>query len=171
MPTIKLPITSVAVGAAAAWCASRVESSFSPLLLFPIIVGCVVGLSVARIASWLEMHGRRLVLWCAVVAGLTAAVGQHYATYQQYRREYMQTPRDPKWQLVEALRPELGVPSFAGYLRAQATVGRAWIGGRWQGSWAWTSWAIDAALLVTAAAVTANGLAGRIRQLGKADVP
>ncbi|MGE0607232.1 MAG: hypothetical protein AB7O62_09080 [Pirellulales bacterium] len=149
-------LAALGLSAAAATLVASLRPPWTPVLLLPICLGLALGLAVRAIFVRLELRDRRLLLGMALLTGLATAGGQHYAAFRHYRHEYLQSTRDPRWQLLEATRADMGAPSFAGFMRAQATAGRSWIGGTWRGPKAWVTWGVDGLLLIVASILAAR---------------
>ncbi|MHB8901538.1 MAG: hypothetical protein ACYC6Y_22530 [Thermoguttaceae bacterium] len=144
-------------GAATAWLAFGLEKRFSPLGLFPILVGLFAGITLAGLMRLVQVGGRRTIVLGAVVALMLAVFGQHYFSY----REQRVTAQCQAAQFGIAARAHPGLvrgspprpaSGVAEYLRWQAIRGRP-IAGHLvaRGRWAWASWGLDGCLTLLAA--------------------
>ena len=145
------------IGVVWAWTGEVVQSYVAPLILFPVLLGVLTGLSIVGLARLFQIGNRPTILLAAVLAAAVAGLGQHYF---EYLSEYslLLPPIGRKSAEEQKLLPfvkELA-PGFGEFLLAQAKRGRPLLGEfRAQGWAAWLSWAIDAMLVVAgAAAVT-----------------
>jgi hypothetical protein len=145
-----------------AWAAEGAQWYFAPILLFPILLGVVVGATVVGLVRFIQVGHRPTILLAAVLAAAVAGVGQHYFGYlAAYERA------SPSISVGAASRVDVATlvrqmkPSFAQYLDSQAQRGRPLVRGYVARGWvAWLSWAADA-MLVVAAAVAMTVLALR----------
>lgn len=143
---------SIALGLAIAWIAMVIQEYFAPLVIFPLLVGVVLGGVMVGLVRLLHLGHRPTIVAGAVLAVLAAVVGQHYFGFRQ-----AQSHIDKKALLLRAMVPDLPkaeqvVPpeKFFDYVPWRAVRGRPV--GRWvvRDGWVWLSWGIDA--LLTAAA-------------------
>ncbi|MBN2218009.1 MAG: hypothetical protein JW719_11600 [Pirellulales bacterium] len=152
----------VGFAAMAAWAAFAVGRHFSPLLVFPLAVGLVVGASLVAMTRLFQM-GHRPTAWLAV--GLSAAAvvgGQHYFSYRaavaeaDRQSEQFQKTQAAFGDLVQGSLPPRPA-GFVDYLRAEAKSGRPLktVFGRCtaRGAMAWLAWAVDGLLVLTPAVV------------------
>lgn len=143
---------SVALGLAVAWIAMVIQVYFAPLVIFPLLVGVVLGGMMVGLVRLAHLGHRPTIVTGAVLAVLVAVVGQHYFGFRQALAHI-----DKKALLLRATVPELpkaeqAVPpeEFLDYLQWRACRGRPV--GQWvaHDGWAWFSWCVD--VLLTAAA-------------------
>jgi hypothetical protein len=147
-------LAGAAVARAAVW-AEHVNKLRAPLLIFPIVVGCGLGLLLAAVMRLANIGHRPTLLVGAVLAAIVAATGQHYVYYREYldaRAAFLAEKRDDAaLAQFQAMAP-LATPGFVEYLRAQARLGRTVTTDySLRGAAAWASWALDGLLLMAAA--------------------
>ena len=143
------------LGSLAAWLAFTAQTSlgFAPLLLFPAIVGALLGALLAGARLLTPIGHRRTVLLGTLLAVVVAVAGQHVLCY---RAALEHEDNDQKTlELAEAAFPELAekyLPgqrlTFWSFMQDQATGGRPI--GNWftlRGPAVWISWVVDAAIL------------------------
>lgn len=144
-------------GTATAWIAFGVQKHFSPLGLFPVLVGLLVGVTLAGLMRLVHVAGRSTIVLGAIVASAVAVFGQHYFSYQEQRETAQR--QAAQFRMAAQAHPDLvrGTPPQPAsgvfeYLRWQAIRGRS-IAGRIvaRRGWAWTSWALDGCLTLFAA--------------------
>jgi hypothetical protein len=159
----------VGFGLLLAWAAHEIGKSFAPLVIFPLVVGFVLGASIVVLMGLCQM-GHRPTAWLAVgLAGAAVVVGQHYFSYREAAAEANRssaTVERAQAAFGELVRSRLP-PAPSGlidYLRRQAAVGRplGTILGEYtaKGAVAWLLWALDG-LLVLGPAALMVGLAVR----------
>jgi len=142
-------------GCLLAWAAHVVQGYFAPLVLFPLVLGAFCGLAVVAAVRIAQIGHRPTILAAALLAGATAAVGQHYAAYYAH---YLHGPTTAggasaispaDWQTIARNL----APSFGDYPQQQARRGRHfWFGWTIHGWVVWLSWAVDAMIVAAAAA-------------------
>jgi len=159
----------VGFAALLAWASLEIGRHFSPLLVFPLLIGLVLGASLVALMRLGQM-GHRPTAWLAVLLSVAAVVvGQHYFGYRsalaRIKREdpIVRRARQVFGDLVQGdLAP--GPRNLADYLQQRAAQGRTLrtVFGTCtaRGPWAWSSWAIDG-LLVLLPAVVMMGFALR----------
>jgi hypothetical protein len=167
-----------------AWMAEVAQAYFAPLILFPVLLGAFVGVSVVGLVRFAQVGHRPTIVLAAVLAALVAGLGQHGVSYlSAYYWKSQSVPSSNVAGLdVSMLMREMR-PSFGQFMQAQARQGRPLMGDVVaQGGAAWLSWAIDAMLVVLGAvAVTLPamrvpycnrcGTWYRTVRAGKIDVP
>ena len=145
------------LSAAVAWLAVVVAKHFAPLMIFPILVGLVLGVTLVGLARLMQAGNRPTVVLGTIVACLVAVVGQHYACYrvdrdldlEQAESFHQAEQKHPGLVLGTAPQPARDVFD---YLRRQADEGRPLLGSYVaRGPAAWTSWTADGLLLTAAA--------------------
>lgn len=140
-----------------AWAAEGAQWYFAPLILFPVLLGVVVGVTVVGLVRFTQVGHRPTILLAAVLTASVAGIGPHYFSYlAAYDRAGSAMGADASSSADVAALVRQMKPSFPHYLDAQARRGRPLLHGYVAKGWlAWLSWAVDA-LLVVAAAVAAT---------------
>jgi hypothetical protein len=130
-----------AIGRIAVWLQL---AGFSTVVLFPLLVGAVLGAVVGFAALQVGEVGRKAALAGAVLAGIICAAAEHGYFYLDYRRGFeSKLQSDPKVQLAATMNPENFQPaSFSKYIAAQAEDN-------------WPLWIADAFALIGAAGFAA----------------
>jgi hypothetical protein len=148
-----------------AWVAVVLQAYVAPIILFPVLLGVFVGLSIVGLARFAQMGNRPTIFLAAVLAAAVAASVQHYFGYlaaEHGARPALDTTMSTGQDLPALIRqvsPGFGQHSFREYMQAQAR-GRPLAFGLTARGWlAWLSWAIDGLLVVAGAvAVTIPAL-------------
>lgn len=144
--------TAVVISRASA----AVEATFAPWLLFPLLVGLLLGLCLTWLLRWCECGHRGTAIVGTLLAALLLVAGQHLWHYQKHldamraaKQEIIR--RGPAFaQVAGNLRPV--PPTFREFLDHEAARGRKlWPGYTAQGAAAWASWGLDGLLLTAAA--------------------
>jgi hypothetical protein len=119
-------------------------AGFSTVVLFPLIVGAVLGAVVGFAGSQVGEVSRRIVVVGAILAGAICAAAEHGYFYLDYRRGFeSKLQSDPKAQLAATMNPEKFEPaSFSKYMAAQTEDN-------------WPLWIADAIAMIGAAGVAA----------------
>jgi len=154
-------LAGLGVGQWAAW----VGSYLRPMVVFPLLVGCVFGGMLVFLIRLLDLAHRGSVLVGVVFASAVCVGSEHGGYYLQTQREYERTLAE--WQTKtrglaalsssfgQAIQQQLPPPpaTWGEYLRRQVEQGRRI--GPWliQGGWVWASWAVEAALTLAAALI------------------
>jgi hypothetical protein len=135
-----------------AWAAVVGQSYIAPLLLYPLLVGVGLGAVLVVVMRLGQVGNWATVLLGTILAAGVTVVGQHYIAYATaYRgmaeKAAMQQPFAEGFSdLVWDWRP-----SFAEFMRRQASRGRTLADGYVARGWlAWLSWAVDGLLLLGA---------------------
>ena len=144
------------LSAAVAWLAVVIAKHFAPLVIFPILVGLVLGVTLVGLARLMQVGNRPTVVLGTFLACVVAVVGQHYVCYR-VDRELVRKQAE-SFHRAELKHPGLVMgtaPKPAGnllvYLRRQADEGRPLLGSYVaRGAVAWTSWAADGFLVAAA---------------------
>lgn len=141
-----------------AWGADAAQAYFAPAILFPLLVGVVLGALTVAMMRVGQVGNRVTVLSGLILSILLAVIGQHYIGYwkelQRSRKESTTFLRALALfpELTEGRQP-IAPESFAEYMRWQAARGRqlsiANVVAR--DAAAWITWAVDALLLGIAA--------------------
>lgn len=148
-------LAATLLGAVVACLARDVESHVRPLLLlFPLLVGVVLGALNVGLMRSMQMGNRTTAILGVVLSAAVAVFGQHYLDY----RRAASVARDRISAMPRTLSPtvvhDLVLPpaSFADYLRQEAARGRPITRqARLHGWAAWLSWVIDGLLTLAAA--------------------
>lgn len=146
------------LGAVVARGAVSVQSFRAPLLIFPLLVGCVLGLLLAGM-SRLGQIGHRATLVCgAVLAVAVAVAGQHYFSFLDWKAAQAASRKEGRsiaeLMVVKEMSPDEPI-DFAQFMQMQAAIGRP-VTSHFpplRGAAAWASWFTDG-LLTLIAAVT-----------------
>lgn len=140
----------LAAGAALACLADAVAPRFSPLFLFPLLLGMALGAAlVAGMRRCQLAHGPALTAG-SLLAGLVLAAGQHYLSYREAR--WPGPAREAELARAREIFPELAPPkTFGEFMRRQAVQGRPLAGWIVRGPALWGWWGLDAALPLAAA--------------------
>lgn len=140
-------------GTAVAWLAYGLQKHYAPLVLFPILVGVGLGVTLAGLMRLVQVANRSTIVLGTVVACAAAVIGQHYFSYREQRETAMR--QAAQFRMAAQAHPDLiqGSPpqpasGLVEYLRWQAVRGRPIVGKKIaRGGLAWASWALDAALI------------------------
>jgi hypothetical protein len=144
-----------------AWAAEGAQWYFAPIVLFPVLLGVVVGATVVGLVRFTQVGHRPTILLAALLAAAVAGIGQHYFSYlAAYDRAGSSSGVGAASQAEVAALLQQMKPSFAQYLDAQARRGRPLVHGYVAKGWAaWLTWVADALLVMVAAvAVTIPAL-------------
>ncbi len=143
-------IAAPLVGLVFAWIGHRVQADFAPLILFPILLGTAVGITIVGLIRFAQFGNRSAIFAAVVVAATTAPLGEHYFGYLSAYPGFQVAGSASSSDHSSLVRQV--APSFGAYLQAQAARGRPlWGDVVAHGVFAWVSWALDAALTVVAA--------------------
>ena len=146
---IWLPV-SILSGLAVGWIATQVSMRFAPLVIFPLIVGFVLGACLVGMTQLLQTSHRATVFSAALFSALITVGSQHYFSYLDANRRMEESQSTQKAQaaFAEIMRDRLPDGPL-NYLRRQATLGRpmpfGWVA---RGPMAWLSWLVDGLLLI-----------------------
>ncbi len=148
------------VGQLAAWVGGYVR----PVVVFPLLVGSILGQMLVGGIRLLDLAHRPTVGVGLLLASLLCAGSEHWGYYRQAQRDYERRVAD--WQakiqglaalssqFAQAIQQHLPPPpgSFTEYLQVQLDRGRRI--GPWllKGHWVWLSWLADAGFVLLAAA-------------------
>jgi hypothetical protein len=138
------PVLGAAVARLAVW----VQSFRAPILIFPLLVGCGLGLLLVGLMRMGQI-GHRATIWSGTMLAVAVAVaGQHYFSFLNF--EDALAAKKPQGLSADAF--EAASPDFARFMQHQAAKGRPMIKEyTLRGAAAWASWAIDALLVLFAA--------------------
>ena len=143
-------LAAALLGVIAACMAREIESHVPPpLLLFPILVGVVLGALNVGLMRSMQMGNRTTAILGVVLSAALAVLGQHYLDYRRAVSDRMgaMPPNVSPFVARELASP----PGFADYMRQEAARGRPVMKWTLQGWAAWLSWAIDGVLTLAAA--------------------
>lgn len=140
---------AAALGALVGGAASVAQTWFAPLLLFPLLVGIVLGAVLFSLLRTTQTAHRATLILGVLLAVSAAALVEHYVSY---RMLVNRLNAHPQAQLARAAFGDQLPGSFCGFLRWEASRGRPLLGGFVaRGPWAWASWAADAVLVLAGA--------------------
>ena len=106
-----------------------VQPTFSPVVLFPMLLGVALGLFVVSIRALAEARGTRSAVLGAVLLSVFLAGAEHwffYRAYVQQREEFRQGPHGPAFAFVQEEAQPL---DFGAFLAVQAKGPRPWLWG------------------------------------------
>jgi len=173
--SVAAPVAGLLVG----WAGQQIQAGitlgeaqlrFAPWLLFPLLLGVVLGGVLFGLMRVVQLGHRPTVLAGMVPAVILAVLVQHYAAYWECRavrqRNRQQHPGLMALQhaMPDGLDQRLAPPpkSLLAYLREEAAHGRP-LTATWtaRGVWAWASWALDALLTIGAAVAMVGAAIGQ----------
>ena len=145
-----------------AWASFKIAPFFSPWLIFPLMIGLILGASLVALARLFEV-GHRPTIWASVVLSVAVViVGQHYFSYRtavaadEADIERLQMARATFGELVQGNLPPRP-DGLVDYLKQQARQGRrlGTVIGDYtaKGPMAWLCWTLDGLLIFIPAAV------------------
>jgi hypothetical protein len=136
------------LAAAALWGGLTVliQAHFSPVVLFPLLVGAVLGILCAASLRLCRTAHRPTALAGAILAACLLVVTQHYVSYRLARSA---ASEQKNMSLAQAAFPDLDL-NFSRYLTREAAKGRPIAGFTAQGTQAWISWGVDGLLVIAA---------------------
>jgi hypothetical protein len=146
----------VILGLLTAWAAVDAQFYFAPLLLFPILVGVLLGALLVLVMRMAQVGHRPTIVEGALLAAGLAAIGMHYLTYRI--NSQTNSEESAQREIVRRLLPESktrGIPTlpdnFFEYMMHKADQGRPIFASfSLHGGYAWLLWIIEALLLMTA---------------------
>jgi hypothetical protein len=150
---IWLPGTII-LGTIVAQAALDAQLYFAPLLIFPLLVGLVLGGLLIFLMRIGQVGHRPTIIWGTILAGLVAVVGQHYFSYlslEEADSEQSQLVAKARQSLPASLARRLpsSPVSFLDFMDRQAAHGRPLIFGYQARGWiAWFSWFVDGLLII-----------------------
>lgn len=153
--------SSVALVALLGGAAAQTQILFAPLIIFPILLGVVLGALLVGVMRFTQTAHRATVIVGAILAAAVICVVQHYISYW-ISCQAAGARDDWKMELARAaFGGRLTAPDgFVNFLRQEAERGRRLFGDHTaHGAWVWGSWGLDALLTaVGAMAVVAPAL-------------
>jgi hypothetical protein len=142
------PLVGAVVARGAVWA----ENFRAPLVIFPLAVGGGLGLLLAGLMRFGQI-GHRATIWSgAILAVATAAAGQHYFSFLDFKAELI--AQKPQLLGLEEFREMMpgAATDFGRYMQRQAAGGRAVTAEfKLRGAAAWASWVVDGLLMLIAA--------------------
>jgi hypothetical protein len=143
-------------GGLVAWVAATIEQVRAPVLLFSLLVGIVLGATLAGAIRLGQVGNRPTILLGTVLAALIAVLGQHYIGYReacQRARQDRRTYDLARLAFHDAVLGETPVPpsSFVDFLRWRAARGFAILGFKARGAVVWLIWTLDGLVVLGAA--------------------
>ena len=152
---------AIVLGGLAGGAAAVCQTYFSPAILFPLLVGFVLGGMLVGLMRLTQTAHRKTVYLGTLLALAAAVFGEHYGSYQwemmRVRRAAEKALGEKNAAFLRSLPPDAGTPlqpvGFWDFLRHKARDGRPVMGeSRLHGRLAWLSWALDGLLMLAAAA-------------------
>lgn len=171
------------VGVLWAWWGEVAQTFFAPFLLFPLLIGAGVGVTMVGVARVTQSGNHATIVAGVVLAACLAAVGQHYVLYLDLYYWHRPAVTGEAGQAVLQAAVRDLIPSFGQYLQSQVDRGRPLLPDYRIEGWAvWFSWVIDGILTMAAAvAVTLPAMRTpycdrcrswyRVTRNGKIDLP
>jgi len=136
-----------------AWLAVVAEAFFAPLVIFPLLVGVLLGFLLVAVVRLAQVGNRATVILGVVPAVALTVAGQHYLGYlKAYSESSGQIQKQGNSTADFGAVLKQFTPSFPEYMQRQAAVGRRLLPGYTARGWvAWLSWAVDGLLVLAAA--------------------
>lgn len=148
------------VGLATGYGASQLEARFSPVGLFPVLVGVATGIGVVACMRVAACGSRRGTTIAAIMAAILAVGVMHYQSY-----EAAVAHSDGEWQTFQKVQQAAGeaklnnVPSpitgVDDFLQRRLTQGRMLGSRSVRGAWLVGWWIIDGLLVIAGSAAAA----------------
>lgn len=157
-------VAGVLVGSAIGWLSHLVGARFAPLVLFPLLVGLVLGAVVAgamRVVGWGSYGNAWTMTTAAVLALLTTQHGLAYRDAVVRAVEDAKTYERAVQAFPEQVAGRIPTPpsDVVDFLRRQAQSGRPVGSYRLRGPAAWISWLIDGLIIwASASFVVVRGM-------------
>jgi hypothetical protein len=156
--------SGLVAAAAVAGVATLMGMFWAPSLLFPLIVGALLGLALGTLVRFFDFAHRPAVVVVATLLTMGLMVGQHYAHYVRWKNQ--QAEQRAAWannpQMLEAAMafPELATTDkgFGQFLQRTARQGRPWCGMVLKDGSVWASWIADGILTLAAALAILRGV-------------
>jgi hypothetical protein len=153
-------VGSMVLGVLVAWAAEVAEAYSSPFLLFPLLVGVILGAVIVAALRLCRVGHRPTIVLGGLLAIAVTVAGQHYLSFWKYRQTFQgDTPAAAR---LRRAQPLFDLPTtWPEYLRSEAH--RGWNIGSYtfRDEMAWLMWGLDA-LLVAAPAVVLIITAARL---------
>jgi len=143
-------------GATIGWLAVQVQPYFSPLVVFPLLLGLLLALALISGLRVCSLAHTPTVYAGAVLAIALVVGGQHYWSYRAARdaRAVKQADLEKARRAFPNLADHLVAPppeSVIEYLRAEAAGGRELLGYRVRGTLLWCWWVVESILVLISA--------------------
>ncbi len=144
----------IVLGALVAWGGVNAQFYFAPLIIFPLLVGVVLGGLLIGLIRTGQIGHRPTIIIGTILGVLVAAVGEHYCCYiSACNTELKQSPLIEKARQAfpedVAQRVQTPPAGFLEYMRRQAQRGRPLLLDYSARGWiAWLSWIIDGFLIL-----------------------
>ncbi len=153
-------------GALLAWLAAIVERHRAPVLLFSLLVGVALGVTLAAMMRLCQVGHRPTILLGTLLGASVAVAGQHYLSFRAAYREARQDARAyelAKLALGNQVLGQMPVPpsSFIEFMRWRAARGFPFCQYHVRGPAVWLIWSVDWLLVLAAAAVMVVPALGR----------
>jgi hypothetical protein len=151
------------LGGLAAWAAVDAQFFFAPLLLFPLLIGVLLGVLLVLYMRMARIGHRPTIVAGAVLAAGVTVVGMHYLAYRYHGREFeaesaklerarQSLPPDAARRLANRLSAPPG--SFFEYMKQQADEGRPILPAySLHDGYAWLLWIVEALVLTAGALI------------------
>jgi hypothetical protein len=132
--------------------AVMLQPRFSPVLVFPVLLGAALGGIALALGRALNFQSRRWVVSGTLLSALVLTAAQHGFAYLEYRRAFERDVQEnPQAQLLKHAGGHVGPAGFPQFIASEARDGRK-IGDYRLTGWAvWLSWNVDGLLSVVAA--------------------
>src|SRR5208282_2805670 len=138
---------AAAVARVAAW----LQNLWAPLLIFPLLVGCGLGLLLVVVVRLARIGHRATISSGAILAVVVTVIGQHYLSFLDFKAALIAAkPHGLPLAEFQGMMPDAST-SFIRFMRRQALEGRP-VNADYtlRGAAAWASWAVDALLTLGA---------------------
>lgn len=145
------PVLGGVVARGAVWA----QNLWAPLVIFPLLVGCGLGLSLAGLMR-LGQIGHRATLWTGTLLAVAVAIaGEHYISFLDFKAAAIaQKPQGLSlgaFQAFQEMRMPDATTDFARFMQRQADRGRPVTAEfALRGAAAWVSWGLDGLLMLLA---------------------
>ena len=158
------------VGAALGAAAAGVQRWFSPVGVFPLLVGGCLGWACAAAFGRFRLQSRRFAAAATLIAVVVVTAVQHYATYRIARARDAEAEAQRRTIATATKQQGFGeMPAeplgFSEFLRHSADRGRPLGSQVVRGAWLIGWWALDAVLIGVAAAIVVDRSGARQRSV------
>lgn len=141
-----LPLCGV-LGLLVAVAAEVAQKYFAPPVLFPLMVGAMLGGMLVGLLRVCQVGHRGTLLAGAVFAAVLAATGQHYVAFWRAQQRVRSDP-DRYAKLALAFPEKVPPVRWWAFIQWSASRGRQLWSWQLRGAWAWASWGVDGLLLL-----------------------